>query len=395
MARPTKKGVDQLLLDVGIFGDSKIRILLSRYHADGLGVYMYILCDVYKEGYYKAVEVWEDYIYVIADEIKASPDKVEQIIAFMRNRGLLTVFKGEDIKKTGCGFDAVITSHGIQKRYATIMKSYRRKSIEEIKRGFWLLTEEEEREINAFYKSGNNGGYYGKNPDYYGNNTDKTRNNPTYNPIIYNSTDVPRAREEFFKEFPQVKPKGSEGADFGRIDFDKLKEKFRQSKKLLQTRRAWSWVVAHYEKILAGEYDDYPEAEKPERPAAGLPESVQAANARSERERWYSARHNAAEAKAERVRAKMRDFPAYLEAEKALKRLEIERAKAELYEPEKVGEIEREQEAREEERKRALLLAGVTEADLLPVWNCARCSDTGFLSSGAVCDCYEKAHPKK
>ncbi len=395
MARPTKKGVDQLLLDVGIFGDSKIRILLSRYHADGLGVYMYILCDVYKEGYYKAVEVWEDYIYVIADEIKASPDKVEQIITFMRNRGLLTVFKGEDVKKTGCGFDAVITSHGIQKRYATIMKSYRRKSIEEIKRGFWLLTEEEEREINAFYKSGNNGGYYGKNPDYYGNNTDKTRNNPTYNPIIYNSTDVPRAREEFFKEFPQVKPKGSEGVDFGRIDFDKLKEKFRQSKKLLQTRRAWSWVVAHYEKILAGEYDDYPEAEKPERPAAGLSESVQAANARSERERWYSARHNAAEAKAERVRAKMRDFPAYLEAEKALKRLEIERAKAELYEPEKVGEIEREQEAREEERKRALLLAGVTEADLLPVWNCARCSDTGFLPSGAVCDCYEKAHPKK
>ncbi len=395
MARPTKKGVDQLLLDVGIFGDSKIRILLSRYHADGLGVYMYILCDVYKEGYYKAVEVWEDYIYVIADEIKASPDKVEQIITFMRNRGLLTVFKGEDVKKTGCGFDAVITSHGIQKRYATIMKSYRRKSIEEIKRGFWLLTEEEEREINAFYKSGNNGGYYGKNPDYYGNNTDKTRNNPTYNPIIYNRTDVPRAREEFFKEFPQVKPKGSEGVDFGRIDFDKLKEKFRQSKKLLQTRRAWSWVVAHYEKILAGEYDDYPEAEKPERPAAGLSESVQAANARSERERWYSARHNAAEAKAERVRAKMRDFPAYLEAEKALKRLEIERAKAELYEPEKVGEIEREQEAREEERKRALLLAGVTEADLLPVWNCARCSDTGFLPSGAVCDCYEKAHPKK
>ena len=50
MARPTKKGVDQLLLDVGIFGDNKIRILLSRYQADGLAVYLYILCDVYKEG---------------------------------------------------------------------------------------------------------------------------------------------------------------------------------------------------------------------------------------------------------------------------------------------------------------------------------------------------------
>ena len=192
-----------------------------------------------------------------------------------------------------------------------------------------------------------------------------------------------------------MQPKASETADFEGIDFDKLAAKFRQSKKLLQTRRAWSWVAAHYEKILAGEYDDYPEAEKPERPAASLPPTVEAANARSERERWYSARHNAAEAKAEKAKEKARSFPAYLEAEKALKRLEIEHAKAELYEPEKVKDIELEQEAREFERAQALLLAGLTEADLLPVWNCARCNDTGFLPSGAVCDCYEKAHPKK
>ena len=393
MARPTKKGVDQLLLDVGIFGDSKIRILLSRYHADGLGVYMYILCDVYKEGYYKAVEVWEDYIYVIADEIKASPDKVEQIITFMRNRGLLTVFKGEDVKKTGYDFDAVITSHGIQKRYAEALKS-RKKGIEEIKRGFWLLTEKEEAEIKAFYKSAKNGSFSENNPDKSENNPNKSEKNAIKESKVI-CTDVPRARGEFFKEFPQVQPKASETADFEGIDFDKLKEKFRQSKKLLQTRRAWSWVTAHYEKILAGEYDDFPEAEKSERPAATLPPTVEAANARSERERWYSARHNAAEAKAEKAKEKARSFPAYLEAEKALKRLEIEHAKAELYEPEKVKDIELEQEAREFERAQALLLAGLTEADLLPVWNCARCNDTGFLPSGAVCDCYEKAHPKK
>ena len=122
---------------------------------------------------------------------------------------------------------------------------------------------------------------------------------------------------------------------------------------------------------------------------------MEAANARSERERWYSARHNAAEAKAEKAKERARSFPAYLEAEKALKRLEIEHAKAELYEPEKVKDIELEQDAREFERAQALLLAGLTEAELLPVWSCARCSDTGFLPSGAVCDCYEKAHPKK
>ncbi|MFR1982839.1 MAG: hypothetical protein ACLS4Z_03200 [Christensenellaceae bacterium] len=40
------------------------------------------------------------------------------------------------------------------------------------------------------------------------------------------------------------------------------------------------------------------------------------------------------------------------------------------------------------------MLAGLTEADLLPVWSCARCSDTGYLSSGAACDCFTKAHPQ-
>ena len=388
MARPTKQGLDYFPFDVGFFGDQKVRILKARYGADGIAVYVKLLCDVYKEGYFLPVDDWADYVFVMSDEIGATVDKVEQIITFLRNRAMIRIYRESEL--TGYEWDAVITSHGIQKRYAEALKS-RKKGIEEIKRGFWLLSEEEEAEITAFYKSGNNGDYYGKNPDYYGNNPDKSRKKPTYNTIIYNSTDVPRAGGEFFKEFPQVKPKASETADFEGIDFEKLKEKFWQSKKLLQTRRAWSWVVAHYEKILAGEYDDYPEAEKPERPAATLPPAVEAANARSERERWYSARHNAAEAKAEKARS----FPAYLKAEKALKRLEIEHAKAELYEPEKVRDIELEQEAREFERAQALLLAGLTEAELLPVWHCARCSDTGFLLSGAVCDCYEKAHPKK
>ena len=334
---------------------------------------------------------WADYVFVMSDEIGATVDKVEQIITFLRNRAMIRIYRESEL--TGYEWDAVITSHGIQKRYAEALKS-RKKGIEEIKRGFWLLTEKEEAEIKAFYKSAKNGNFSENNPDKSENNPNKSENNAIKESKVL-VTDVPRARGEFFKEFPQVQPKASEAADFGGIDFDKLKEKFRQSKKLLQTRRAWSWVTAHYGKILAGEYDDFPEAEKPEKPAASLPPSVEAANARSERERWYSARHNAAEAKAEKAKERARSFPAYLEAEKALKRLEIEHAKAELYEPEKVKDIELEQDAREFERAQALLLAGLTEADLLPVWHCARCSDTGFLPSGAACGCFEKARPKK
>lgn len=392
MARPTKQGLDYFPLDVGFFGDQKIRILKARYGADGIAVYVKLLCDVYKEGYFLPVDDWADYVFVMSDEIGATVDKVEQIIAFMRNRGLLRVFKGEDVKKTGYNFDAVITSHGIQKRYAEALKS-RKKGIDEIKRGFWLLTEKEEAEIKAFYKSAKNGSFSENNPDKSENNPNKSENNAIKESKVI-CTDVPRARGDFFKEFPQVKPKQTEESAFEGIDFDKLAEKFRQSKKLLQTRRAWSWVAAHYAEILAGKYDDFPEAEKPEKPAPSLPPSVEAANARSERERWYSERRNKAEAQAEKARAKMRSFPAYLEIEKALRRLELEHAKAELYAPEKVKEIELEQEAREFERAQVLLLAGVTEADLLPLWHCPKCSDTGFLPSGAACDCFEKARRK-
>ena len=390
MARPTKQGLDYFPFDVGFFGDQKIRILKARYGADGIAVYVKLLCDVYKEGYFLPVDDWADYVFVMSDEIGATVDKVEQIITFLCNRAMVRIFKKSEL--TSCSADAVITSHGIQKRYAEALKS-RKKGIEEIKRGFWLLTEEEEREIQAFYKSAKNEGFSENNPSKSENNPDKSENNAIKESKVL-STDVPRARAQFFESYPQVKPKASEATDFEGIDFEKLSEKFGQSKKLLQTRRAWSWVSGHYAEIIAGKYDDYPEAEKPERPAAALPEAVQAANARADREHWYAERRAKAERKAEKAKEKARSFPAYREAEKALKRLELEHAKAELYEPEKVKEIELEQDAREFERAQALLLAGLTEADLLPVWSCARCSDTGYLPSGAACDCFTKAHPQ-
>lgn len=390
MARPTKQGLDYFPFDVGFFGDDKIRILKSRYRSDGIAVYLKILCDVYKEGYFKAVDDWADYVFVIADEVGAGVDKVEQIIAFLCKRAMVRVFRKSEL--TSCSADAVITSHGIQKRYAEALKS-RKKGIEEIKRGFWLLTEEEEREIKAFYKSVKNEGFSENNPSKSENNPDKSENNAIKESKVL-STDVPRARAQFFESYPQIKPKASEAADFEGIDFEKLEERFGQSKKLLQTRRAWSWVATHYAEILAGKYDDYPETTPGQKPAAALPEAVQAANARADREHWYAERRSKAERKAEKAKEKARSFPAYREAEKALKRLELEHAKAELYEPEKVKEIELEQDAREFERAQALLLAGLTEADLLPVWSCARCSDTGYLPSGAACDCFSKAHPQ-
>lgn len=58
------------------------------------------------------MENWDDYIFVIADEVGASVDKVEQIITFLRSRAMVRVFEKHEL--TGYEWDAVITSHGIQ-----------------------------------------------------------------------------------------------------------------------------------------------------------------------------------------------------------------------------------------------------------------------------------------
>lgn len=389
MARPTKKGLDYFPVDVGFFGDNNVKILKARYRSDGIAVYVKILCDVYAEGYFLAVKNWKDYVFVIADEIGTTTDKVEQIIMFLRTHAMARVFDKES-ELTGYDVDAIITSHGIQKRFAAAMKG-RKKSVSEIKGDFWLLTEKEESEINTFYKSTKNPSYSEKNPSYSENNGSKSEINPTKEKKVL-CTDVPRAGVQFFDEFPKVKPSG-ENVDFKGIDFNSLSEAFRGSKKFLQTRERWEWVAAHYAEIIGGKYSDYAEAVQAERPAAVSP-AVESANARADREKWYSERRHAAEVEADKANAQARSFPAYLEAEKRLRRLDIEHAKAELHNPEKVPEIEKEQDLREMERAKALLLSGLTERDLLPAWHCVRCSDTGYLPNGRACDCYAKSTEK-
>ena len=179
MARPTKQGLDYFPFDVGFFGDKNIRILKARYRSDGIAVYVKLLCDVYKEGYYLPVECWDDYVFVIADEIGATTDKVEQVIKFLQSHAMIRIYRRGKDELTGLDVDAVITSHGIQKRYAAAMKSRRKKGVDEIRRGFWLLSENEEKEINAFYKSGINGGFSEINHDISENNPTLSENNPT------------------------------------------------------------------------------------------------------------------------------------------------------------------------------------------------------------------------
>lgn len=146
MARQVRKDLSYFTLDCDIFSaKSGLKSLIDRFQADGLAVYIHILCDVYGTGYYFKPDNYEDYLYSMVKDIGGiTVEKVQLIIAFMADRTLLDAFS---LNK-----NTVFTSHGIQKRYAQAMKG-RKRSVAEIRGEYWLLTEKEEREIDTFYKS--------------------------------------------------------------------------------------------------------------------------------------------------------------------------------------------------------------------------------------------------
>lgn len=133
MARPQKKGLDYFPLDTDFFdNDSRIKILKARYRSDGVLIYVYLLCEIYKHGYY--MEINDDLEYIISSELGMSPEKVKQVLKFLTKRSLF------DSKLFDS--DNVLTSAGIQKRFQLAVKERARKNPIEVGR-YWLLKEEE------------------------------------------------------------------------------------------------------------------------------------------------------------------------------------------------------------------------------------------------------------
>ena len=119
-------------------------------------------------------------------------------------------------------------------------------------------------------------------------------------------------------------------------------------------------------------------------------EAAVSADARTERERWYAARRRAALARAEQAIAKANTDPAFSRAETAIKKGEIELAKAEVFAPDTLPDLQEKLEQAKIARKNALARLQLSEADFAPHYSCPKCSDTGFLPDGRMCDCYDK-----
>lgn len=156
MARPIKKGLDYFPFDVDFFSDIKIRSLKGKYGTDGVLLYIYLLTEIYKNGYYLQVD--DDSIYVISDTLNMTDDKIGQIINFLLGRSLFdyTLFKS----------DKVLTSRSIQLRFQEAVKSRASKTPIEVDR-FWIL---KENETQSFIKSTHFVVFSGNNQSFSKNN---------------------------------------------------------------------------------------------------------------------------------------------------------------------------------------------------------------------------------
>ena len=76
---------------------------------------------------------------------------------------------------------------------------------------------------------------------------------------------------------------------------------------------------------------------------------------------------------------------------KKLSKMEIDLAKAEIFNASSLPALLDEKRKLLETRRALLVKIGLTEKDLAPKFFCEKCSDTGFLPDGKACDCYKNA----
>lgn len=159
MARPKKEGLDYFSLDTNFFSaDPNIKILKSRYSSDGIVLYLYLLCEIYREhGYY--LEYNDDLEFLVMEDLKMSQDKVRQIMAYLFSRSLLRKIKCSKLVVPV----TIITSAGIQKRFQLMVKSRAVKTAVEVEKGFWLLSPEE---TEPFIKFRGEAGFSKKNEGF-------------------------------------------------------------------------------------------------------------------------------------------------------------------------------------------------------------------------------------
>ena len=135
MARPRKQGLLYFSFDTDFFySDRRIKALRARFGNDGIVLYIWILCEAYKDkGYYLIYD--DDCIDNMMTDLGLTEGFIKQIIEYLASRSLLTQISILASPVT------TITSPGIQKRYQEAMKGQKRTV--DVNGEIWLLSKEE------------------------------------------------------------------------------------------------------------------------------------------------------------------------------------------------------------------------------------------------------------
>lgn len=209
MARPRNDGLRYFSFDTDFFfSDRRIKALRARFGSDGLVFYIYILTEIYRNGYYV---IWnEDADDNAIADLGISEGLIKQIKTFLVSRSLLT-------ESTLASSDTILTSPGIQRRYQEAVKSLKRDIY--VDDNLWLLKKEE---TASFIKFTQNDNKSEKNKDKSEINGNKSEINPIkekklnktkLNEIKANETTLCKAEalalfESLWQQYPNKKGKG-------------------------------------------------------------------------------------------------------------------------------------------------------------------------------------------
>ncbi|MBD5555710.1 MAG: DUF4373 domain-containing protein [Roseburia sp.] len=170
MSRQKKDGLNYFSFDTDFFyADKRISKLHKRFGNDGIVFFIYLLTEIYRNGYYVR---WDKDLIDDAIDLNLTEGLIEQMMTFFKGRRLLVeinISKGASNRT-----DTIITSPGIQKRYQEAAKGLRRDIF--VDEEIWLLSKEE---TASCIKVTKNEDKSGKNEDKSGKNEDKSGKNHT------------------------------------------------------------------------------------------------------------------------------------------------------------------------------------------------------------------------
>ena len=132
MSRTISEGLNNFLLDCDFFTDKKIKVLKANFGTEGITIYLYLLCEVYRNGFYLNVD--DDFIYIISADLNIKSKIVAEIIPFLMEHSF---FEKEMFVQ-----DKVITSKSVQRYFQNAIKEKAKKTPRYINE-YWLLGKDE------------------------------------------------------------------------------------------------------------------------------------------------------------------------------------------------------------------------------------------------------------